>query len=78
MMIKWKLLLSLPNKVFVVFSFFFFLVGQPILGGEGGGQRGRGLTLNPMEKFIHYIVNDYSFKTNEDIDMGSSDAYIEC
>lgn len=78
MRIKWKLLLSLPNKVFVVFSFFFFLVGQPILGGEGGGQRGRGLTLNPMEKFIHYIVNDYSFKTNEDIDMGSSDAYIEC
>lgn len=46
--------------------------------GEGGGQRGRGLTLNPMEKFIHYIVNDYSLKTNEDIDMGSSDAYIEC
>lgn len=76
MRIKWKLLLSLPNKVFVVFSFFFFLVGQPIHGG--GGQRGWGLTLNPMEKFIHYIVNDYSLKTNEDIDMGSSDAYIEC
>lgn len=78
MRIKWKLLLSLPNKVFVVFS-FFFLVGQPILGGGGeGGQRGWGLTLNPMEKFIHYIVNDCSLKTNEDIDMGSSDAYIEC
>lgn len=76
MRIKWKLLLSLPNKVFVVFS--FFLVGQPILGGGEGGQRGWGLTLNPMEKFIHYIVNDYSLKTNEDIDMGSSDAYIEC
>lgn len=51
---------------------------NPWGGGGEGGQRGWGLTLNPMEKFIHYIVNDYSLKTNEDIDMGSSDAYIEC
>lgn len=30
-----------------------------------------------MGKFIYYIVNDYSLKINEDIDMEFLDVYIE-
>lgn len=51
---------------------FFIWVGQPFFWG---GQMGVG---SNMEKFEHHILNSYNSKIIKDIDMASSDAYIEC
>lgn len=55
---------------------FLIWVGQPYFWG--GVKWEWGLTLNPMEKFEHHILNSYNSKIIKDIDMASSDAYIEC
>lgn len=35
-------------------------------------------TIDSYKKKIHYFVNGYNLKTVNDIDIGPSDAYIEC
>lgn len=57
--------------------FNFFNLGRSTIF-LGGVKWEWGLTLNPMEKFEHHILNSYNSKIIKDIDMASSDAYIEC
>lgn len=42
------------------YKFLKFMVGQSYF---------EGLTLNPMRKHVHYILNGYNLKTIQDIDM---------